>query len=48
MTVISPTTNPVAASLAVNVSAIVELFVVDSLVTPEVVDVIVMVGTTLS
>ena len=45
-TVISPTTNPVAASLAVNLRAIVESFVVDPLVTPEVVDVIAMVGTT--
>ena len=40
--------KPVAASLAVNLRAIVESFVVDPLLTPDVVDVIVIVGTTLS
>ena len=40
--------NPVAASLAVNLRAIVESLVVDPLVTPDVVDVIVIVGATLS
>ena len=48
VTVISFATKPVAASLAVNLRAIVESFVVDPLVTPEVVDVIAIVGTTLS
>ena len=47
-TVMSPTTKSVVASLAVNLRAIVESFVVDPLVTPEVVDVIASVGTTLS
>ena len=40
--------KPVAASLAVNLSAIVESFVVDPLLTPDVVDVIAIVGATLS
>ena len=44
----SPTTKSVVASLAVKVSAIDESFVVDPSVTPEVVLVIVIVGTTLS
>ena len=47
-TVISFAAKPVAASLAVNLSAIVESFVVDPLETPEVVEVIAMVGATLS
>ena len=45
---ISSTAKPVAASLAVNLRAIVESFVVDPLVTPEVVEVIAIVGATLS
>ena len=40
--------NPVAASLAVNVRFIVESFVVEPLLTPEVVEVIVIVGPTTS
>ena len=48
MTVISPTTKLLVALLEVNLRAIVESFVVEPLVTPDVVDVIVMVGTTLS
>ena len=40
--------KPVAASLAVNLRAIVESFVVDPLLTPEVVDVIVIVGASVS
>ena len=47
-TVISFAANPVAASLAVKVKLIVESFVVEPLLTPEVVDVIPIVGTTLS
>ena len=47
-TVISFAANPVAASLAVNLRAIVESFVVDPLLTPEVVEVIAIVGATLS
>ena len=47
-TVMSLAAKPVAASLAVNLKAIVESFVVDPLVIPDVVDVIVIVGTTLS
>ena len=45
---ISPTTNPVAASFAVNVRLMVESLVVEPLVTPEVVDVITIVGPTIS
>ena len=40
--------NPVVASFAVNVRAIVESLVADSLVTPEVVDVIAIVGASVS
>ena len=47
-TVMSPTTKSLVALLEVNLRAIVESFVVDPLVTPEVVDVIASVGTTLS
>ena len=47
-TVISSTANPVAASFAVNVRLIVESLVVEPLLTPEVVDVIAIVGATLS
>ena len=47
-TVMSFAAKPVAASLAVNVRFIVESFVVDPLLTPDVVDVIAIVGTTLS
>ena len=45
---ISPTTKLLVALLEVNLSAIVESFVVDPLETPEVVEVIAMVGATLS
>ena len=45
---ISPTTNPVAASFAVNVRLIVESLVAAPLLTPEVVDVIAIVGPTTS
>ena len=48
VTVISPTTKSAVALLEVNLRAIVESFVVDPLLTPEVVDVIAIVGTTLS
>ena len=47
-TVISFAAKPVVASLAVNLRAIVESLVVDPLLTPEVVDVIAIVGATLS
>ena len=47
-TVMSCAANPVAASLAVNVRFIVESFVVEPLLTPEVVEVIVIVGPTTS
>ena len=47
-TVMSFAANPVAASLAVNVRFIVESFVVEPLLTPEVVEVIVIVGPTTS
>ena len=45
---ISFATNPVAASFAVNVRLIVQSFVVAPLLTPEVVDVIAIVGPTTS
>ena len=44
----SPTTKSVVASFAVNVRAIVESLVVDPLATPEVVDVIAIVGLSVS
>ena len=47
-TVISFTVKPVAASLAVNVRFMVESFVVVPLLTPDVVEVIPIVGATLS
>ena len=48
VTVISFAAKPVAASLAVNLNAIVESLVVDPLVTPEVVDVMAIVGLSVS